>query len=269
MATFPSNKSEIQNLIKSGLSDQESEKRLEEFGPNSLKEKAKKPAWKLFLGQFQDFMIVVLLVAALISGVAGEWTDSIIILIIVVLNAILGFIQEYRAEKAMESLKKMSEVQVQTKRNGQIKKIPSHLLVPGDLVFLEAGSMIPADMQLLEEASLQVDESSLTGESIPVEKSSLSEKINSEISIENSYQVFKGTMATHGRATAIVLKTGMETQLGKIADLLQEEQPKTPLQEKMEKFGKTISYMVLLICLLIFGLGILRGEEPQIGRAHV
>lgn len=262
MATFPSNKSEIQNLIKSGLSDQESEKRLEEFGPNSLKEKAKKPAWKLFLGQFQDFMIVVLLVAALISGVAGEWTDSIIILIIVVLNAILGFIQEYRAEKAMESLKKMSEVQVQTKRNGQIKKIPSHLLVPGDLVFLEAGSMIPADMQLLEEASLQVDESSLTGESIPVEKSSLSEKINSEISIENSYQVFKGTMATHGRATAIVLKTGMETQLGKIADLLQEEQPKTPLQEKMEKFGKTISYMVLLICLLIFGLGILRGEEP-------
>ncbi|SHO62853.1 cation-translocating P-type ATPase [Algoriphagus zhangzhouensis] len=262
MATFPSNKSEIQNLIKSGLSDQESEKQLEEFGPNSLKEKAKKPAWKLFLGQFQDFMIVVLLVAALISGVAGEWTDSIIILIIVVLNAILGFIQEYRAEKAMESLKKMSEVQVQTKRNGQIKKIPSHLLVPGDLVFLEAGSMIPADMQLLEEASLQVDESSLTGESIPVEKSSLSEKINSEISIENSYQVFKGTMATHGRATAIVLKTGMETQLGKIADLLQEEQPKTPLQEKMEKFGKTISYMVLLICLLIFGLGILRGEEP-------
>jgi len=262
MTTFPSNKSEIQNLFKSGLTDQESEQRLEEFGPNSLKEKAKKPSWKLFLGQFQDFMIVVLLVAALISGVAGEWTDSIIILIIVVLNAILGFIQEYRAEKAMESLKKMSEVQVQTKRNGQIKRIPSHLLVPGDLVFLEAGSMIPADMQLLEEASLQVDESSLTGESIPVEKTAFSEKINSEISIENSFQVFKGTLATHGRATAIVLKTGMETQLGKIADLLQEEQPKTPLQQKMERFGKTISYMVLLICLLIFGLGILRGEDP-------
>lgn len=262
MATFPSNKSEIQILIKSGLSEQESEKRFEKFGPNSLMEKAKKPAWKLFLGQFQDFMIVVLLVAALISGVAGEWTDSIIILIIVVLNAILGFIQEYRAEKAMESLKKMSEVQVQVKRNSQIKRIPSHLLVPGDLVFLEAGSMIPADMQLLEEASLQVDESSLTGESIPVEKTALSENVNSEISIENSYQVFKGTLATHGRATAIVLKTGMETQLGKIADLLQEEQPKTPLQQKMERFGKTISYMVLLICLLIFGLGILRGEDP-------
>lgn len=262
MAIFPKLPEDFPQFLKTGISESEAQKRLEQYGPNSLKEKAKKPAWRLFLDQFRDFMIVVLLIAALISGIAGEWTDAIIILIIVVLNAILGFVQEYRAEKAMESLKKMSEVKVQVKRNGQLRKVESHLLVPGDLVFLEAGSMVPADLQLLEEVALKVDEASLTGESVPVEKTAEQHQIVEDTSIENSFQVFKGTLVTNGRATALVLRTGMETQLGKIADLLQEDRPKTPLQEKMERFGKTISYLVLLICLIIFGLGILRGEEP-------
>ncbi|MEB2775566.1 cation-translocating P-type ATPase [Algoriphagus sp. D3-2-R+10] len=261
MDLFPQSSSEIQEFLKTGISDSEARQRMEEFGPNALTEKKKKPAWLLFLYQFKDFMIGVLMAAAIISGIAGEWTDAIIILVIVVLNAVLGFTQEFRAEKAMESLKKMSEIQAQVKRKGEIKKIPSHELVPGDLVYLEAGSMIPADMQLLEEVALTVDEASLTGESVPVEKTSLPQQIDLDLELEKSHHLFKGTLATHGRATAIVLKTGMETQLGKIADMLQGEIPKTPLQQKMEKFGKTISYLILLICGIIFGLGLLRGEE--------
>ena len=238
------------------------EKRRAEFGPNLLEEKKRKPAWRLFLEQFQDFMILILMVAALISGVAGEWTDTIIILVIIILNAILGFVQEYRAEKAMESLKKMSEVQANLIRNGKNVQVKSEELVPGDLVRLEAGNMIPADIQLLEGFSIQMDEASLTGESVPVEKSGLKNQIIESPKVESANHLFKGTLVTNGRGIGMVIATGMQTQLGKIADLLQEERPKTPLQERMKRFGKIISYLVLLICLLIFGFGILRGEEP-------
>jgi len=261
MYSFPQSSTEIEEFLKVGIPDSEVPQRLEKFGPNALEEKKKKPAYLLFLDQFKDFMIGVLMAAALISGIAGEWTDAIIILVIVILNSVLGFVQEFRAEKAMEALNKISEVQAQVKRSGKIKKIPSHELVPGDLVFLEAGNMVPADLQLLEEAALKVDEASLTGESVPVEKTSMPQQIDLDLQLEKPHFLFKGTLITSGRASAIVLKTGMETQLGKIADLLQGQRPKTPLQEKMEKLGKTISYLVLLICVIIFVLGLLRGEE--------
>lgn len=251
----------LQTPIQQGLSMEEVSERRSIFGKNSLKEKKKKPAWRQFLGQFQDFMIIILLSAALISGIAGDLTDSLIILIIVILNAVMGFVQEYRAEKALESLKKMSETQSQVRRSGQSSLILSSDLVPGDIVLLEAGNMIPADIQLLEAYAVTVDEAALTGESIPVEKVA-SKSIASQSDIHSPHQVFKGTILTNGRAEGIVLRTGMDTQLGKIADLLQHSRPATPLQTRMKKFSKLISYLILLICLVLFGMGILRGEEP-------
>ncbi|MDE0559037.1 calcium-translocating P-type ATPase, PMCA-type [Algoriphagus sp. NF] len=261
MIDYPKSPEEIQAYLKNGLSQEEAAKRLGQFGPNQLKEKKKKSTFQLFLDQFKDFMITILVIAAIFSGIAGEWSDTIIILVIVVLNAIMGFVQEYRAEKAMESLKKMSEVQSQVIRGGKNQVLPSRDLVPGDLVLCEAGNMIPADIQLLEENAIKVDESSLTGESVPVEKEA-SKSITPSAEIDSPTHLFKGTLQTNGRGMGIILATGMNTQLGKIADLLQEKRPNTPLQIRMEKFGKTISLFILLICLVIFGMGILRGEDP-------
>lgn len=261
MIDYPKSSEEIQAYLKNGLSQEEAAKRLEQFGPNQLKEKKKKSTFQLFLDQFKDFMITILVIAAIFSGIAGEWSDTIIILVIVVLNAIMGFVQEYRAEKAMESLKKMSEVQSQVIRGGKNQFLPSRDLVPGDLVLCEAGNMIPADIQLLEENAIKVDESSLTGESVPVEKEA-SKSISPSAEIDSPTHLFKGTLQTNGRGMGIILATGMNTQLGKIADLLQEKRPNTPLQIRMEKFGKTISLFILLICLVIFGMGIVRGEDP-------
>jgi ATPase, P-type (transporting), HAD superfamily, subfamily IC len=261
MIDYPKSPEQIQAYLKNGLSQEEAAKRLGQFGPNQLKEKKKKSTFQLFLDQFKDFMITILVIAAIFSGIAGEWSDTIIILVIIVLNAIMGFVQEYRAEKAMESLKKMSEVQSQVIRGGKNQVLPSRDLVPGDLVLCEAGNMIPADIQLLEENAIKVDESSLTGESVPVEKEA-SKDIKNPEAIDSNVHLFKGTLQTNGRGMGIILATGMNTQLGKIADLLQEKRPNTPLQIRMEKFGKTISLFILLICLVIFGMGILRGEDP-------
>ncbi|MCZ8133912.1 MAG: HAD-IC family P-type ATPase, partial [Algoriphagus sp.] len=156
--------------LHTGLIQSEAEKRLEKYGPNALLEKKKKPAWLLFLAQFKDFMILILAAAAVISGIVGDLTDTIIILVIIVLNAVLGFVQEYRAEKAMDSLKKFTETQTKVFRDGQLTTLPSKDLVPGDIVALEAGNMVPADLRLIDTFSLKVDESSLTGESVPIDK---------------------------------------------------------------------------------------------------
>ncbi|NVJ85183.1 MAG: cation-translocating P-type ATPase [Algoriphagus sp.] len=261
MISLPTSKSELKALIGTGLTEAEVKSRLEEIGPNTLKEKKKKTPFQLFLDQFKDFMIAILISASIIAGIIGEWSDTIIILVIVILNAIMGFIQEYRAEKALEALKKMSETHTRVIRNGKTQTIHSSELVPGDILICEAGNMIPADIQLLEGSAVKMDESSLTGESVPVDKKPLIEELDSpDINSEN--HLFKGTFQTNGRGVGIVLKTGMDTQFGKIADLLQEGSPETPLQIRMKKFGKTISLLILLICLIIFGLGLLRGEEP-------
>ncbi len=244
-----------------GLSQAEAEKRISEFGPNALEEKKKKPAWLLFLGQFKDFMILILAAAAIISGIVGDLTDTIIILVIIVLNAVLGFVQEYRAEKAMESLKKLTETQTKVIRDGQSMTVFSRELVPGDVVILEAGNMVPADIRLIETFALKIDESSLTGESVPVDKIS---ELLSQDNLGPGDQLnmaFKGTLIANGRATGLVLNTGMKTEIGKIANLLQEDTPVTPLQQRMHRFGKVISYLILGICALLFVAGLARGEE--------
>jgi P-type Ca2+ transporter type 2C len=258
----------IEEVIKqndsseNGLSSElVAQKRLQ-FGKNELVEKKKKPAWLLFLGQFTDFMILVLLAAAVIAGIAGDLTDTIIIIVIVILNAIVGFIQEYKAEKAMEALKKIAALQAKVIRDGNEKIIDASEIVPGDIVLLEAGNVVPADMRLMECFSLLVEEAALTGESVPVEKnihalsdeeSSIGDRIN---------MVYKSTLITNGRGKGIVTGTGMQTEIGLIAKMLQQEESVTPLQKRMSDFGRKLSYVILLICGLLFGIGLLRGEQP-------
>lgn len=246
-----------------GISSNEAAHRLSKYGNNELEEKEKKPAWYLFLNQFKDFMIVVLMAAAVISGFAGDLTDTIIILVIVVLNAIVGFIQEYRAEKAMDTLKKMASLNSVVLRDGNPTKISSALLVPGDVVLLEAGNAVPADLRLLETHGLRIDESALTGESVPVDKT-IQELREEKIPLGDRINLaYKATMITVGRGKGLVVATGMNTEIGKIASLLQVGDPTTPLQKRMTDFGKKLSYIILLICALLFGIGLLRGEEPM------
>lgn len=245
-----------------GLSLAESEKRLHSHGPNALKEKEKSPAWMLFLAQFKDFMIVILIVAAVLSGLMGDLTDTIIILVIILLNAIVGFVQEYRAEKAMDALKKLSLTYTQVFRENKAMIVSSTALVPGDVVQIEAGNIVPADIRIFEAHALRIDESSLTGESVPVDKKAglLS---GSDVGIGDQWNMaFKGTLVTNGRAKGLVVSTGMQTELGKIANLLQVEEVATPLQARMMQFGRKLSYIILLICVILFVTGVLRGEEP-------
>jgi len=253
----------VMESSEQGLTSSEASARLARYGSNELEKKEKKPTWFLFLNQFKDFMILVLIAAAIISGFAGDLTDTIIILIIVIINAVVGFIQEYRAEKAMDALKQMSSLQAEVLRDGNPIKITSSMLVPGDVVLLEAGNAIPADLRLIESHSLRIDESALTGESVPVDKNT--EELKDEILTmgDRINQAYKGTLITHGRGKGLVVLTGMNTEMGKIARMLQEDDPTTPLQKRMTDFGKKLSYIILFICALLFGIGMLRGEEPM------
>ena len=245
-----------------GLTQHEANKRLKEEGYNELQEKKKPPVWLLFLSQFKDFMIVVLMAAAVLSGIMGDITDTIIILVIVFLNAIIGFVQEFRSEKALEALKKMTVTQTQVIRDGQTNVIASTEIVPGDVLIIEAGNVVPADMRLLETHSLRIDESSLTGESVSVDKDH-SDLSFDELPLGDQLNMaFKGTLVTNGRSKGVVVATGMKTELGKIAGLLQERKAMTPLQARMVQFGKKLTYIVLLICLVLFVTGLLRGEDP-------
>jgi Ca2+-transporting ATPase len=247
----------------SGLSSQVVEQRIAEYGFNELQEKKKRPAWLLFLSQFGDFMILVLIIAAIISGIIGDVSDTVIILVIVFLNAIMGFVQEYRAGKAMDALKKMATPQVKVLRNGQPATLSSIELVPGDIALLEAGTLVPADLRLFETHSLHINESALTGESIPVDKTPeiLGE---SDLPLGDRFNMaYKGTLVTGGRGSGIVIATGMNTEIGQIARMLQKEESITPLQKRMADFGKKLSYLVLVICIVLFGVGLLRGEEPM------
>jgi Ca2+-transporting ATPase len=243
-----------------GLSSQLVEQRIAEYGLNELSEKKKKPVWVLFLRQFNDFMILLLVAAAIISGVIGDVGDTVVILVIVLLNAIIGFVQEYRAGKAMDELKKLSTPHVEVLRDGLPEMISSVYLVPGDIVFLEAGTLLPADLRLFETNSLSIDESSLTGESVPVNKTSETLSEN-DLPIGDRFNMaYKGTLITNGRGSGIVVETGMNTEIGQIARMLQGEEAITPLQKRMADFGKKLSYLVLIICALLFVTGLLRGE---------
>ncbi len=244
----------------SGLSSQLVEQRIVEYGLNELVEKKKKPVWLLFLKQFNDFMILLLIVAAIISGLIGDVGDTIVILVIVLLNAVIGFVQEYRAGKAMDELKKLSTPQVEVLRNGAPTMLSSVNLVPGDIVFLEAGTLLPADLRLFETTSLFIDESSLTGESVPVNKTSET-LVENDLTIGDRFNMaYKGTLITNGRGIGIVVATGMNTEIGQIARMLQAEEAITPLQKRMADFGKKLSYLVLIICAVLFATGLLRGE---------
>jgi P-type Ca2+ transporter type 2C len=249
------------NTTVEGLDKNEVQKRLEQFGYNELLEKKKVPTWLLFLRQFKDFMILILAAAAILSGIVGDLIDTVIILVIVLLNAIVGFIQEYRAEKAMAALKKMTVTQTQVIREGKPLIISSTELVQGDIVVMETGNVVPADIRLLEVHSLRVDESSLTGESIPIDKTSTELNGGSVPLGDQLNMIFKGTLVTNGRGKGVVVATGMSTELGRIAGMLQEDEAATPLQERMTKFGKNLSYIILLICVILFVSGVLRGED--------
>ncbi|MBC8152450.1 MAG: cation-translocating P-type ATPase, partial [Bacteroidetes bacterium] len=243
-----------------GLDATTAQHRLAEYGKNQIEDTKKKTVWQLILHQLTDVMILVLIAAAIISGLVGEVKSTYVILAIVVLNAIVGFIQEYRAEKAMEALKKMAANEAQVVRNGQTLSVEASDLVPGDVTLLEAGNIIPADVRFIDAHALKVDESSLTGESANVEKTP-------DTLPEGDYPLgdrlnmgYKGTFVTNGRATAYVVSTGMNTELGQIAKLIQTDETDTPLQKRLATFGKGLSVAAVVICLIFFGVGWLRGE---------
>lgn len=246
-----------------GLSAAEASQRLEQYGPNELVEKKRKTALNMFLDQFRDFMILILIGAAVFSGFVGELSDTIAIVVIVLLNAVIGFVQEYRAEKAMEALKQMAGAHATALRDGTPAVIPAGEIVPGDIVILEAGNVVPADVRIIEAANLKVEEAALTGESVPVEK--FPPAISAEgLSIgDRKNMSYKGTFVTYGRAKGVVTATGMKTELGKIAGMLQgAEELRTPLQQRLTAFGKRLALAVLAICAVVFAVGIFRRESP-------
>jgi P-type Ca2+ transporter type 2C len=244
-----------------GITDMIAQTRLQEYGNNELQEAKKKSPVMMFLRQFADVMILVLVAAALISGLIGDVKDTIVIIAIVILNAIIGFIQEYRAEKAMESLKKMAAPFASVIRNRKYVSVAASQLVPGDIVLLEAGNMVPADLRLIETNSLKIDEASLTGESHSIEKI-IHELQGEDLTVGDRVNLaFKGTYVTYGRGKGVVVSTGMNTELGQIARMLQEKETSTPLQIRMTDFSKKLSVFIILLCGLLFLVGYLRGED--------
>ncbi len=249
--------------LSSGLTDDQAATRLEKYGPNQLKEKKGPSPLSIFAGQFRDFIIWVLIAAALVSGLLQEWTDALAIIAIVILNAILGFIQEYRAEKSLAALRNLSSPTSRVIRDGQHNIIPSSDLVPGDVIELEAGDNIPADSRLVWLTSnFTVQEASLTGESTPVAKTTFALKEKQVPLADRVNIVYMGTSVSSGKAQALVVETGMHTELGRIAEMVQEiKRETTPLQKKLEQFGKWIVYLCFVLVAAIFVLGWLRGGK--------
>ncbi|GEN36450.1 MULTISPECIES: cation-translocating P-type ATPase [Aneurinibacillus] len=248
--------------MKKGLTEEEAKQRLSALGPNILAEKERISPLALFLGQFKDFMVLVLLAATLISGFLGEYVDAIAIIAIVIINGILGFFQEYRAERSLSALKELTAPMAYCIRDGQLTHIPAKELVPGDLIYLEGGDRIPADVRFLSANGLHVEESTLTGESVPVVKRSV-ELPHEAIPLGDQVNMgFMGTMVTAGTGYAVVLNTGMMTEMGKIADLLQTtETMQTPLQLKLEQLGKILIVVALCLTGLVVAAGIFHGQQ--------
>ena len=250
----------------SGLSSQEAASRLEKYGANTLQEGKKKTLLEKFVDQFKDFMILVLLVAAVVSMFAHQGdpdpTDAIIILAVVLLNAVLGVFQESKAEEAIEALKKMASPVASVLRDGHVEHIKGEDIVVGDVVILEAGDVVPADMRLFEVNTVKIEESALTGESVPVDKD-LVIPTGDEVGIgDRTNMAFSSTNVTYGRAVGVVTSTGMNTEVGKIANMLANtEEGKTPLQENQDALGKWLTIMILVIAVIIFVVGMLRGNE--------
>lgn len=252
---------ELLGTNQQGLTATAAEEKLLKNGPNELQEGKKKSVAGILFSQFKDVMILILLGAAIISGVVGDLTDAVVILIIVILNALVGFFQEYRAEKAMQALKQMAVTQARVLRNGTINWLPATVLVPGDIVLLEAGNAVPADVRIIESVNLKIEEAALTGESHAVDKVTYPLEQDSMPLGDQTNMAFKGTFVTYGRGSAVVVATGMQTELGRIAKMLQEEETLTPLQQRMASFGKRLSILVLFLCIVFFVAGWLREED--------
>lgn len=245
-----------------GLSSGQAEVRCGQFGENVLQEHAGKKIWQVFLEQFQDLLVLILIVAAAISVLSGSGESAAVIFAVITMNAVLGTIQHEKARKSLESLKKLSAPVAQVLRDGKSQEIPAAKVVPGDIVLLDAGSLVAADGRLLECYNLQVNESSLTGESLPVEKRAGVEDV-AGIPLGDQYNmVFAGSLVTGGRGVFVVTATGMETELGKIARLMNmAKEKKTPLQVSLDQFSTHLAALILGICVLVFGLSLYRGTS--------
>ncbi|MBU4294051.1 MAG: HAD-IC family P-type ATPase, partial [Actinobacteria bacterium] len=254
----------IKEVLKSlktfeeGLTENEARERLEKYGINEIEKRKSITPFQIFIRQFTSFIVIILFAAILISLLIGERLDAVVISIILILNGVFGFIQEYKADKAIESLRKLTALKAKVIRDAREIEVDSRELVPGDIILLETGSKVPADARLLQIAALQIDEASLTGESTPSKK--ITEPIKRGTSVnDQENMVFMGTIVTKGHARAVITETGMGTEIGKIAELVQEVKEKsTPLQEKLKQFGKWLSFVTILICAVVFGVGILR-----------
>ena len=253
---------------ENGLTNEQVNENRQKYGTNELQTKKKKSTLVKFLEQFKDFMIIVLIIAAIISGVVGYIegegiTDSIIILIVVILNAVIGVVQENKAEKSLEALQKLSAHVSKVIRNGKMEVIPAKELVPGDIVVLDTGDYVPADLRIIEAVNLKSQEASLTGESVPVEKSANTIE-QEEVDLgDRENMLFSSSLITYGRGKGIVVETGMNTEVGKIAGIINSaEETQTPLQEKLNKLGKTLGIAALVICAIIFVIGLLYGKDP-------
>ncbi len=248
---------------KNGLTKEEAASRLETYGPNELEEGEKRSTLQKFIDQFKDFMIVVLLIAAIISGtIGGEMADAIIILVVVIVNAVLGVFQENKAEEAIDALKKMASPMANVKRSGEIVQVKSGELVPGDVIIMEAGDVVPADIRLYNTNSLKVEEAALTGESVPVEKSLESVEAGAAIG-DRTNMAFSSTNVTYGRGEGVVVSTGMNTEVGNIANMLQNtEEKKTPLQQNQDNLGKSLTILILIIAALMFVIGFGFNDRP-------
>lgn len=262
-------KEEIEKMLhtdlKNGITEEEAKKRLQEYGKNILEEKKKENIFVKFIKQFNDFMIIILIIAAIVSAIiamaegTGDYLDSAIIIAIVILNAIMGLVQEAKAEKSLEALKNMTAPLAKIKRDGKTITIATENVVPGDLIILEAGNYVPADARILECSNLKVEESNLTGETLAVEKMQAEIK-EKEVPIGDMLNmVHASTIVVNGHGTAIVTETGMNTKVGKIAKLIiEDESPQTPIQKKLAEVGKSLGIGCLIICIIIFVIGIFK-----------
>lgn len=243
------------------LSSEKARENQKKYGPNELQEEKKKSVGMIFLEQYKDFLVIILIISAIISGFLGDAESAIVILIVITINAILGTVQTVKAEKSLNSLKKLSGPEAKVERDGIVTQIPSREVTVGDIVILEAGDQVPADGRIIEQASLKIDESALTGESIPVEKST--DTIEGEVPLgDRVNMVFSGSFVTYGRGKYVVTGIGMETEVGKIASLLKTtSEKKTPLQVNLDQFGQKLSILILILCAILMGINVWRGES--------
>ncbi|MFH1635462.1 MAG: cation-translocating P-type ATPase [Chloroflexota bacterium] len=248
---------------QNGLTSDDAARRLETYGPNQLDEAPPTTFWQMLWEQFNNFVVILLIVAAIVSALLGDWVEAAAIMIIVILNAALGVIQERRAEEALAALREMAAPEANVLRNGRRISIPARELVPGDIVFLEAGNYIPADLRLIEAVNLRIDEAALTGESVPVQKEAHI-RLEADIPLgDRRNTAFMGTVVTYGRGRGVIVSTGMHTQIGMIAEMLQAvEQEQTPLQLRLDQLGRTLGWAALAVCGLVFLVGWMRGTPP-------